>query len=103
MSGCRPECEAERIEYWLHTMQGWEQCWQREFARIGADVLTLYYEDFVADQIATLARVHRFLDMAVPPDLDRLRPQLVRQSGAESEAWAKRYLEESAGRVGVPA
>ena len=65
-------------------------------------MLTLYYEDFVADQIATMARVHQFLDMAVPPDLDRLRPQLVRQSGAESDSWAKRYLQESAGRVLVP-
>ena len=103
MPGRRAEYDAQRIEYWLRTMEAWEQAWVHELTRIGARVLTLYYEDFVTDQIATLAEVHRFLDMPVPPDLASLRPQLAKQSGAESEAWARRYQSEQAERAAVPA
>jgi hypothetical protein len=42
--------------------------------------------------------------MPVSVALERLRPQLARQSGAESEAWARRYLQEHAAQqVPVPA
>jgi LPS sulfotransferase NodH len=102
--GRRAEYDATRIAYWLSTMQAWEQAWEREFARIGATVLTLYYEDFVADPIGTVVQVHNFLDMPISVILERLRPQLARQSGAESEAWARRYLQEHAAQqVPVPA
>jgi LPS sulfotransferase NodH len=102
--GRRAEYDATRIAYWLCMMQAWEQAWEREFARIAATVLTLYYEDLVADPIGTVVQIHNFLDMPVSVVLERLRPQLARQSGAESEAWARRYLQEHAAQqVPVPA
>jgi LPS sulfotransferase NodH len=94
--GRRAQYDAARIAYWLRTMRAWEQAWEREFARLGAPLLTLCFEDFVADPISTVVRVHDFLDTPVSVDLDRLRPQLAKQSGAESEAWARRYLQEHA-------
>jgi LPS sulfotransferase NodH len=103
-AGRPAEYDARRIEYWLHAMQQWERSWVHEFARIGATVLTLYYEDLVADPLGAVVQVHRFLDTPVTVDLQRLKPRLARQSGAESATWARRYLLEHANQpVPVPA
>lgn len=66
--------------------------WRMYFARNGADVLWLTYEDMIADPVATIRAVAAHIDVA---DLPTINPQLVRvsvQRDAVSDAWRALFL-----------
>jgi LPS sulfotransferase NodH len=65
--------------------------WETYFHQRGIEPLRVIYEDFVADQRATLKRIFDFLEIALPPDFQIRASSLKQQSDSLSELWVEKF------------
>jgi LPS sulfotransferase NodH len=71
-----------------------EQAWNELFGRLGAEPLTVVYEDLVADHETAVRRTLDFIGVAPPATL-ALAPTLEPLADALSDEWAERYRAEA--------
>ena len=67
--------------------------WMQYFRERQIQPLAIVYEAMVDAYEATIREVLRWLQIAVPPDLEIARPVLQKQADAVSDEWVRRYHE----------
>lgn len=70
-----------------------ERIWERMFAELKVDPLSLFYEDIVADPPAVVARTAQWLGVAIEPAAAVEVPEVRKQSESDAVLWAGRYAE----------
>jgi trehalose 2-sulfotransferase len=89
----RPEFNQRAIAHWLHTMTVWEKGWAEMLRHVRGPVLTLYYDDVVADYAGAMRKVHELVGIPPDPGIDAIRPALRKQSDGTTEDWVRRFNE----------
>ena len=69
----------------------YESSWQQFFAANHIQVLTVVYEDLIANYEEIAHVVLQYLNIAVPEDLTFAPPRMQRQSDNISASWAEQY------------
>jgi LPS sulfotransferase NodH len=100
-----PRSGAERydhllIEASIERLAEEDRRWDRYFATIDVEPLTLYYEDLSRDRDAAVRTVLDYLGLAAPPDRRPPPPSFRRQADERTERWVARFHEIRG--VGVP-
>ena len=83
--------DIEKLHKWKGKLEAWEGDWDNALAGIGAEVLTLYYEDVEQDLDQAVRQVHDFIDVSLPAGFQVPQPSLRRQSDALTERWEAAY------------
>jgi trehalose 2-sulfotransferase len=86
-----PEYSPIAVERAERMLEGQEASWQAMFADLKLTPLTLWYEDVVADPVAAMAEVARYLGVTPDPAREVDIPEVERQSQAGARAWAARH------------
>lgn len=68
-----------------------EAAWESMFRSFGVAPLRLWYEDALAEPDEAVRQVADYLGIVVTPGVEVEVPEMRRQAGAESMAWAERY------------
>lgn len=79
------------LVFWIKVMTAWEAAWVRELAQLGRPLLTLDYNEIVADYGGAMARVHDLLGLRIDPKVLEIRPLLKKQSDASTDEWVERF------------
>jgi LPS sulfotransferase NodH len=86
-----PQYRFEAIDHLVRRFEAAERGWESFFARGGAEVLRIAYEDeLVADRDATVRRVLEWLGVSPPPGWHAAEP-IRRQADTDSDDWVAAY------------
>lgn len=92
----QPEYRAEAIRAALDELAAEEATWTRYFGSEGSHVLSVSYEQLVADYRGTVAAVLQFIGASPNADFSLPSPALRRQADHLSEEWRQRFQEGAA-------
>jgi LPS sulfotransferase NodH len=85
------EFKPDQIRRLLAQIGDHEECWERFFARQGAEPFRVSYEELVEVPAAVVQEIMRFIGVELPDEFVLPMPTLERQADDLSEDWVRRF------------
>lgn len=89
-----PRFDFKVIDEWCNRIENHNAAWANYFRENGIEPLTLFYEDLVANNRATVERVLEFLRVPLPPRMQIVPSGWEKQADELSAQWIAAYLEQ---------
>jgi LPS sulfotransferase NodH len=95
-----PRFDFKVIDEWCNRIEEHNAAWANYFRENRIEPLTLFYEDLVANNRATVERVLEFLHVPLPARIQIVPSGLEKQADEISAQWIAAYLEQKDGGAG---
>jgi LPS sulfotransferase NodH len=89
-----PRFDFKVIDEWCNRVAEHNAAWANYFSENRIEPLTLFYEDLVANNRATVERVLEFLQVPLPASIEIVPSGLEKQADEISAQWVAAYLEQ---------
>lgn len=89
-----PRFDFKVIDEWCNRVAEHDAAWANYFRENRIEPLTLFYEDLVANNRATVERVLQFLQVPLPAPIEIVPSSLEKQADRISAQWIAAYLEQ---------
>jgi LPS sulfotransferase NodH len=89
-----PKFDFKVVDEWCNRIAEHNAAWENYFRENRIEPLTLFYEDLVANNRATVERILEFLDLPQPAEIKIVRSGLEKQADTLSAQWIAAYLKQ---------